>query len=83
MYKKLLISNKEELTKFKTEILELFLICYNRELSSLLWDWAYTKNPSGSPIVSLYFYNGKLIAHYAIIPYFLENNKQTKKICFL
>jgi len=38
-----------------------------------MWEWAYLNNPFGHPIVSLAFYDNKLIGHYAVIPLNLNN----------
>lgn len=66
--KKILISDKKELKTYKVAILELFEKTFSRKLSELEWEWAYIKNPNGSPVVSLYFDEDKLVGHYAIIP---------------
>jgi len=68
VFKKILINNKNELLKYKRYILELFNNCFQQEMDEELWNWAYIDNPNGSPIVSLYFDDEKLVGHYAVIP---------------
>lgn len=67
-FEKKLIKNKSELLMYKKEILELFVKCFDQELDSELWDWAYIQNPNGDPIASLFFHEDKLVGHYAVIP---------------
>ena len=66
--KKILIQDKFKLLEYKDLIFELFLKSFNKPMDSKLWQWAYITNPNGSPIVSLYFDDDRLIGHYAAIP---------------
>lgn len=63
-----LIDDSKLLMPHKYSILQLFRSCFGKELDSVLWDWAYCKNPMGSPIVSLCHVDNKLVGHYAVIP---------------
>ena len=76
MFDKLLITEKEELIKHKGEISRLFKSSFESDLDINLWDWAYIDNPCGSPIVSLYYHEKKLVGHYAIIPMRLRYKEQ-------
>lgn len=77
--KKSLICDKQELLKYKKDILKLFLKAFGMELNESLWEWAYIENPNGCPIVSLYFDDDKLIGHYAAIPMNLLYGNQNVK----
>lgn len=74
---KILINDKNELLKYKEQILELFLHSFGHEIDENLWNWAYVDNPNGNPIVSLYFDNSKLVGHYAVIPIKFTHNQKT------
>lgn len=75
-FKKIIINNKEELLKYKTQILVLFEDSFGSKMDEKLWNWAYIDNPNGNPIVSLYFDGQKLVGHYAVIPIkFIHNQK--------
>ncbi|WP_417333245.1 GNAT family N-acetyltransferase [Halarcobacter sp.] len=67
-FKKLIINDKNELLKYKTQILELFEHSFGNKMDESLWDWAYIDNPNGDPVVSLYFDAERLVGHYAVIP---------------
>lgn len=66
--KRVLVTEKDILTKYKGEILKLFEVCFQRKIDERVWDWAYKENPLGNPIVSLCFDGDKLVGHYAVIP---------------
>ena len=75
-FKKIMINDKNELLKYKTQILELFEHSFGSKMDEKLWYWAYISNPNGNPIVSLYFDGSKLVGHYAVIPInFIYNQK--------
>lgn len=75
-FKKIMINDKNELIKYKTQILELFEHSFGSKMDEKLWYWAYIDNPNGNPIVSLYFDGSKLVGHYAVIPInFIHNQK--------
>ena len=75
-FKKIMINDKNELLKYKTQILELFEHSFGSKMDEKLWYWAYIDNPNGNPIVSLYFDGSKLVGHYAVIPInFIHNQK--------
>ena len=75
-FKKIMINDKNELLKYKTQILELFEHSFGSKMDEKLWYWAYISNPNGNPIVSLYFDGSKLVGHYAVIPInFIHNQK--------
>lgn len=76
-----LINNANLLKQHKDSILELFRNCFGKELDPVLWDWAYCNNPGGSPIVSLCHADGKLVGHYAVIPFNLIQGKETLPAC--
>lgn len=73
----LLISDKKTLSFYKDAILELFSASFGKDLTSEIWEWAYILNPNGDPIVSLYFYEDKLVGHYAIIPIKLKHHNSS------
>ena len=79
VFNKILITDKNELMSHKEKIFQLFASTYDCPIDEDLWNWAYIENPNGSPIVSLYYDNEKLIGHYAVIPIKLEN-KNNKNI---
>lgn len=75
-FNKIVINDKNELLKYKSQILELFEHSFGNKMDEQLWNWAYVDNPNGNPIVSLYFDNKKLVGHYAVIPMkFIYNQK--------
>jgi hypothetical protein len=76
-FSKILVNDKNELLKYKEQILELFLHSFGHEIDENLWNWAYMDNPNGNPIVSLYFDNNKLVGHYAVIPIKFTHNQKT------
>ena len=80
--KTIIIKEKNELLKYKTEILKLFRDAYGQELSGILWDWAYIHNPFGNPYVALAF-DDVLVAHYAVIPYPLSDGAGVRYKSFL
>ena len=63
------LSDKRELEQFEWPLLSLFQECFGQSLSSPLWKWAYIENPHGSPFVSMCEDNGKIVGHYAMIPF--------------
>lgn len=76
-----LIDSKEELIPHKSSILELFSTCFGKELDPSVWDWAYLHNPMGNPIVSLCHVHGRLVGHYAVIPFDLKYREQPLSAC--
>jgi acyl dehydratase len=80
-FTKIMINDKNELLKYKTQILELFEHSFNSKMDENLWNWAYIDNPNGNPIVSLYFDGVKLVGHYAVIPIkFIYNQKNVDAV---
>ncbi|MCG3714150.1 GNAT family N-acetyltransferase [Arcobacter lacus] len=80
-FNKIIINDKNELLKYKSQILELFEHSFGNKMDEKLWNWAYVDNPNGNPIVSLYFDNKKLVGHYAVIPIkFLFNQKNLNAV---
>lgn len=77
----LLLDQKEDLLLYRAAILELFLDCFGVDLDPTIWEWAYIKNPMGNPLVSLCFDDGRLIGHYAVIPYNLLHQERTLRAC--
>jgi acyl dehydratase len=67
-FTKKMITDKEELLQYKTQIFDLFEHSFGQPIDEKLWEWAYMNNPNGNPIVSLYFDREKLAGHYAVIP---------------
>lgn len=77
-FNKIMISDKNELIKYKEQIFKLFKDSFNETIDEDLWNWAYMKNPNGNPIVSLYFDKNNLVGHYAVIPIkLIDKNKNT------
>ena len=76
-----LIDNKKELTFFKKQMLDLFRVCFNRDLDERVWHWTYVDNVIRDSIVSLCFDNKKLIGHYAVIPIPLRKGDEQIKTC--
>ncbi len=76
-FRKLMITNKEELLEYRDQIFKLFSDCFKEKLDEKLWQWAYIDNPNGNPIVSLYFDHDKLVGHYAVIPMSFILNKKS------
>lgn len=80
-FKKIMLNDKDELLKYKTQILELFEHSFNSKMDEKLWNWAYIENPNGNPIVSLYFDGERLVGHYAVIPVsFIHNQKNINAV---
>lgn len=77
------ISNKKDLLPFYDQISDLFSECFGRKLESDLWNWAYQDNPFGHPIVSLALYDGRVVGHYAVIPFDLRSLNGKKVNAFL
>ncbi|AXX96286.1 GNAT family N-acetyltransferase [Arcobacter ellisii] len=75
-FKKIMINDKNELLKYKTQILELFEHSFGTQMDEKLWNWAYIDNPNGNPIISLYFDDERLVGHYAVIPIKFIHNQQ-------
>ena len=76
-----LINSKDNLKPHKDSILELFSACFGKELDPSVWDWAYLDNPMGNPIVSLCHADGKLVGHYAVIPFDLAYEGEKLPAC--
>ncbi|WP_419782411.1 GNAT family N-acetyltransferase [Malaciobacter marinus] len=80
-FKKIMINDKNELLKYKTQILELFEHSFGSKMDENLWNWAYINNPNENPIVSLYYDGEKLVGHYAVIPIkFIHNQKNLNAV---
>lgn len=80
-FNKIMINDKNELLKYKLQILELFEHSFGNQMDEKLWQWAYIDNPNGNPIVSLYFDGNKLVGHYAVIPMkFICNQKNLNAV---
>jgi len=75
-FKKIMINDKNELLKYKTQILELYEHSFGTQMDEKLWTWAYIDNPNGNPIVSLYFDGERLVGHYAVISIKFIHNQQ-------
>ena len=70
-----ILTNTKELIGYSSQICTLFEECFSTKMSTDFWRWAYIENPFGNPIVAITLDGGKLVGHYAVIPYFLMNNK--------
>lgn len=80
-FNKIMVNDKNELLKYKSQILELFEHSFGNKMDEKLWQWAYIDNPNGNPIVSLYFDGNKLVGHYAVIPMkFICNQKNLNAV---
>lgn len=66
------IKDKKNLIEKKEEIAQLFLDSFGKPLSGDEWRWFYIDNPVGHPYVSLFYENGKLLGHYAVLPTILS-----------
>lgn len=62
------IKDKNTLLDKEEEIGQLFLDSFGKPLSRDEWRWFYIDNPVGDPYVSLFYENGKLLGHYAVLP---------------
>lgn len=62
------IKDKNALVEKEDEIAQLFLDSFGKPLSGDEWRWFYIDNPVGAPYVSLFYENGKLLGHYAVLP---------------
>lgn len=62
------IKDKNTLLDKEEEISQLFLDSFGKPLSRDEWRWFYIDNPVGDPYVSLFYENGKLLGHYAVLP---------------
>jgi N-acetylglutamate synthase-like GNAT family acetyltransferase len=69
------ISNKQDLVKYYNKLAILFEQSFEKPLDKAMWEWAYIHNPYGDPFVSLAICDDKIVGHYAVIPYFLENKQ--------
>lgn len=68
-YSTTLVTTKAQLATYKDDIIHLFSLAFERPMDEKLWEWAFIQNPCGEPIVSLSFFEGTLVGHYAITPY--------------
>jgi hypothetical protein len=71
------IKNKKELLSRREEIFQLFLDSFGRPLSFEEWHWFYIDNPVGEPYVSLFYEDGRLLGHYAVLPTLLTYKKNS------
>lgn len=77
-----LLIESYELVKYKKQIFELFEECYARPIDSALWVQFYMQNIYGQPVVALAFdTNGKLVGHYAVVPFYLADQDHVCKSC--
>lgn len=67
------IKTKRDLLDKKEEIFHLFLASFGRSMSCEDWYWFYIDNPIGEPYVSLFYEEGKLLGHYAVLPTLLTH----------
>ena len=74
-----IVNSKSELMSYKTQIIHLFSLAFEKEMDESLWEWAFMENPCGDPIVSLCFEGDVLVGHYAVIPYDLTYQGQLIK----
>jgi hypothetical protein len=73
------VTTKPSLLAHRNAIEHLFSISFGQRALGEVWDWAYLRNPSGDPIVTLCYDNGNLVGHYAIVPMPLSNEELTKR----
>lgn len=78
-YSTKIVNSKLELMGYKTKIIHLFSLAFEKAMDESLWEWAFMENPCGDPIVSLCFEDDVLVGHYAIIPYDLTYQGQPIK----
>lgn len=69
------IDSSSELKRYLPLIQELFLESFGKPISNELWDWAYQENPFGNPMVSMAFFEDRLVGHYAVVPMDLYNQE--------
>lgn len=70
-----LAEGKERASEIRPDLFALFQQCFNREFPYSLWERLYLNNPYG-PVVSAVGYVGeRLVAHCAMIPQRLTNEK--------
>lgn len=62
------ITTKSALLDHRSAIETLFYESFGQRDLGEVWDWAYQRNPSGDPIVTLCYEDNKLVGHYAIVP---------------
>ncbi|WP_165778824.1 GNAT family N-acetyltransferase [Leptospira perolatii] len=68
------ITSKKDLVVYQNEILQLFEVSYGKPLDLSIWQWAYSENFFGDPIVCLAIEKSLIVGHYAVIPFRLRNN---------
>ncbi len=61
-------NDRETLLRHREAILDLFSLCFGREMDPALWEWAYQRNPCGDARVHLAYAETALTGHYAMIP---------------
>ena len=71
------ITTKDELLAHESDIKELFLASFGKNISSDDWKWLYIDNPSGPAHVSLFYDNNQLLGHYAVVPTLLKFKGET------
>jgi len=80
-FNKIMVDDKNELLKYKSQVLKLFEHSFGTKMDEALWQWAYIDNPNGNPLVSLYFDGNKLVGHYAVIPIkFIYNQEKLNAV---
>ncbi len=52
----------------EAQILKLFKLVFQREMSNSYWRWRYLDNPYGRGIIRLMFDRELLVGHYAVVP---------------
>ena len=66
------ITTKNELLAHESDIKELFLASFGKNISSNDWRWLYIDNPTGPAHISLFYDNNQLLGHYAVVPTLLK-----------
>lgn len=66
------IKDKKSLIEKEDEIGQLFFYSFGKPLLRNEWRWFYIDNPVGDPYASLFYENGKLLGHYAVLPTLLS-----------
>lgn len=70
------LNSREELKSYFPGIADLFFNSFGKELDKDLWEWAYLDNPYGEPLVSIAVDAGKVVGHYAVVPFKLSNKSK-------
>lgn len=62
------VSTKEGLLEHRAAIERLFFSSFGQRALGEVWNWAFQRNPTGEPVVTLCYDNDDLVGHYAIVP---------------